>query len=249
MIPKIIWQTYEGPFEELPQYIKDCVQTWKDNNPNWEYRYMDSQQRDLFVLEQFGEEWHKIFVNLPYGVLKADVWRHMVLYVFGGVYADIDTICKSPIEIWLKENMDTTYFLDDDSKNLCQFILSSSKNNIVFIKILELIKNKLTNKELIKSMFGERIQDFEENITGNIACTEAVREFLDIPANLNLLNDYDQINNLKSLKNNNFFYYGKESFDMLHNYPIKHLGASSIGNWTDGYIQWQKQEKITKEFL
>jgi hypothetical protein len=248
MIPKIIWQTYEVPFNELPQHIKDCAQTWKDNNPNWEYRYMDSKQRDVFVLEQFGEEWYKIFTSLPYGVLKADIWRHMVMYTYGGVYADLDTVCQSPIEVWIKEDMNTTYFVDDDSINLCQFILSSSKNNIVYSKILELIKNKLTNKELVQSMLGKRIQDFEEKLTGNIACTEAIREFLGIPTNLNLLNDYDQINNLKSLKENKFFYYGKESIDMLHNYPIKHLVGSKTWN-SENYIQWQKQESITKEFI
>lgn len=249
MTPKIIWQTYEVPFEELPQYIKDCAQTWKDNNPSWEYRYMDAKQRDEFVLNNFEKEWHNIFINLPYGVLKADIWRHMVLYVYGGVYSDIDTICRSPIEFWLKEDMNTTYFVDYDFKYLCQFVLSSSKNNIIYKKILDLIKDKLTNKELIKGMLGTSIQTFEENITGSIVCTEAIREFLGISESLNLVNDYNKINTFKSLEEHKFFYYGKESIEMLHNYPIKHLGASSIGNWTDGYIQWQKQEKITKEFL
>jgi len=248
MIPKIIWQTYEIPFDELPQYVKNCAQTWKDNNPSWEYRYMDSKQRDAFVLEQFGKEWHHIFINLPYGVLKADIWRHMVLYIYGGVYSDLDTICQEPIEFWLKEDMNTTYFVDYDYKYLCQFVLSSSANNIIYKKILDLIKNKLTNKELIKSMFVKSIQEFEENITGSIVCTEAVREFLGIPENFDLVNDYDKIKNFESLKENKFFYYGKESISMLHEYPIQHLVGSK--NWSDeNYIQWQKQEKITKEFL
>jgi hypothetical protein len=248
MIPKIIWQTYEVPFDELPQYVKNCAQTWKDSNPTWEYRYMDSKQRDAFVLEQFGEEWHHIFINLPYGVLKADIWRHMVLYIYGGVYSDLDTICQEPIEFWLKEDMNTTYFVDYDYKYLCQFVLSSSANNIIYKKILDLIKNKLTNKELIKSMFVKSIQEFEENITGSIVCTEAVREFLGIPENFDLVNDYDKIKNFESLKENKFFYYGKESINMLHEYPIQHLVGSKTWN-SENYIQWQKQKSITKEFI
>ena len=51
MIPKIIWQTYECPYDELPQYAKDCTKTWIDKNPTWEYRYVDAQEREKFVLD------------------------------------------------------------------------------------------------------------------------------------------------------------------------------------------------------
>lgn len=248
MIPKIIWQTYEVPFYQLPEYIKIYPQTWIDNNPSWEYRYMDSKERDIFVLNNFDSEWYKIFTSLPYGVLKADIWRHMVLSVYGGIYADLDTICKAPIETWLKQDMNTTYFIDDDYKYFCQFVLSSAKNNLIYKKILDTIKEKLLNKNLVETFLNKNIQSFEEHLTGSIVCTDAIRSFLKIPNDFDLISDYDKINSLDTLKENKFFYYERQSYEMLHDYPIKHLVGSH--NWKDeGYIQWQKQNPIRENFL
>jgi mannosyltransferase OCH1-like enzyme len=248
MTPKIIWQTYEVPFDQLPQYIKNCAQTWKDCNPEWEYRYMDAKQRDEFVLNNFDKEWYKIFTKLPRGVFKADIWRHMVLSIHGGVYADLDTLCKAPIETWLKSEMNTTYFMDFDYKYFCQFVLSSVPNNDVYKKILDTIKEKILDDALVQKLLNKPIQEFGDHLTGSLVCTEAIRLFLKIPNNLDLINDYEEINSLKTLQKNKFFYYEKQSYKMLHNYPIEHLVGSN--NWQDqGYIQWQKQGPIKEKFL
>ena len=244
MIPKIIWQTYEVPFEELPQYAKDCAQTWKDCNPEWEYKYMDAKQRNDFVLNNFDKEWHNIFTKLPYGVLQSDIWRHMVLFVYGGVYADLDTVCNKPIETWLKSDMNTTVFIDDGDKNFCQFILASIPKNIIYKNLLDFVKNRLMDKNFIENYLNEKIQSFEENTTGAIACTESVRLFLNIPSGLNLVKDYKKINDIKEVKENKFFYYNKKIAD---DDLIKHFVGSKV--WTKDYIRWQEQDPIKEHFL
>ena len=238
MIPKIIWQTYEVPFDELPEYAKECIKTWKDSNPEWQYRYMDAKERDKFVLENFDSDWYDIFINLRHGVLKADIWRHMVMFKYGGVYADVDTLCKGPISLWLKNEMNTTYFIDDDNVFFCQFVLSSTPNNNIYKYILDSIKNKLKDKNVIYKL-NKNVKNFEQMIVGSAICTEAIKNFLNIPKEFDLIKNYKEIVNFESLLKNKFFYYGKESYEMLHNYPIKHLMASL--NWNKGdYIQWQK---------
>ena len=244
MIPKIIWQTYEVPFEELPQYIKDCAQTWKDNNPSWEYKYMDAKQRNEFVLNNFDKEWHNVFTKLPYGVLQSDIWRHMVLFVYGGVYADLDTICNKPVETWLKNDMSTTVFIDDGNTEFCQFLIASISNNIIYKNLLDFIKNRLMDKNFIENYLNKRIQDFEQNTTGAIACTEAVKLFLNIPKNLDLFKDYKKINNIKEVKENKFFYYSHKVVDTN---LVKHFVGSKV--WTNNYIRWQEQDPIKESFI
>jgi len=244
MIPKIIWQTYEVPFENLPQYIKDCAQTWKDCNPEWEYRYMDAKQRNEFVLNNFDKEWHNIFTKLPYGVLQSDVWRHMVLFIHGGVYADLDTVCNKPIESWLKNNMSTTVFVDDLPTNFCQFLIASIPKNIIYKDLLDFIKNRLMDKNFIAGYLNKRVQDFEENTTGANACTEALKLFLNIPSELDLIRDYEKINNIKKAKDNKFFYYNKK---IVNTNFIKHFTGSKV--WTKDYIRWQEQDPIRENFL
>jgi len=150
--------------------------------------------------------------------------------------------------LWLKDDMNTTYFVDDDYKYFGLFVISSTPNNIIYKKILKLIKNKLTDKETVEKFLNKKVQAFEENITGSIVCTESIRSSLNIPENLDLIKDYEEIKNLQTLKDNKFFYYGKESYEMLHDYPIKHLMGSL--NWNDeDYIKWQKHEQIKENFL
>jgi mannosyltransferase OCH1-like enzyme len=51
----------------------------------------------LFNLEEFKEYKH-IYTSLKYPVSRADVARMMVLYIYGGVYLDLDFIGKRSLE-------------------------------------------------------------------------------------------------------------------------------------------------------
>ena len=70
MIPKIIWQTYETPYKDLPKYIIEYSNSWIEKNPDWEYRYMSATEREQFVEEHFGKEWLKIYKSYPYNVMR-----------------------------------------------------------------------------------------------------------------------------------------------------------------------------------
>lgn len=37
---------------------------------------------------------------MPIGVMKADLWRYLIIADQGGVYSDIDTVCCLPIDYW-----------------------------------------------------------------------------------------------------------------------------------------------------
>lgn len=95
MIPQIIWQTHECDYQDLPDLYKSNSQTWKDGFPDWEYRYSSSVDRDNFV-EEFFPEYLQIFRHIRPGIYKADFWRYLVLYQFGGLYADMDSTFVKP---------------------------------------------------------------------------------------------------------------------------------------------------------
>jgi mannosyltransferase OCH1-like enzyme len=101
MIPKIIWQThktFEPPFISLP-YIK----TWIEKNPDFSWYYFDDIKCDSFIADHFSEEFVNMYRSLPYGVMKSDAWRIAIIYVYGGIYADLDTTCLKPANEWLKD--------------------------------------------------------------------------------------------------------------------------------------------------
>lgn len=46
-----------------------------------------------------------MYRSFPYNVQRWDTIRYMILYVYGGVYTDLDTECFKPIEPLLKDVM------------------------------------------------------------------------------------------------------------------------------------------------
>ena len=95
-IPKIIWQTHNYLYEELPKHLKQVTQTWINLNPTWEYRYVDHIARAEFVKTEDPVLYTHFEKLAP--ITQADLWRYLVTYTYGGVYADMDSVCNSPLD-------------------------------------------------------------------------------------------------------------------------------------------------------
>ena len=94
-IPKIIHQTYRTA--NLPSRLQYYVQTWRELNPGWEVRFYDDQACLDFVTQHFPQ-YLEAYVSLPKSVEQSDFFRYLIIYKFGGVYTDIDTECKAPLD-------------------------------------------------------------------------------------------------------------------------------------------------------
>ena len=228
MIPKIIWQTYKDSFDQLQPYMVDAVNTWKNLNPDFEYRYMDDTQAAEFILNEYGQEWHNIFVNLPVGVMRGDLWRYMIIYKYGGVYADLDTECLNPINTWLNEDYDMIVCPETDI-HYCQWTFAASAGHPVLKSVLDTIKEKLLNPE-----YGS--PHFVHTHTGPSIWTEGINKALDFKID-NLINDYLLLNSCNNAKLYKFHCYGGENWRIFHFIDVKHIYGSQ--KWNDGnYIQW-----------
>mmetsp|Transcript_50455 Transcript_50455/g.151963 ORF Transcript_50455/g.151963 Transcript_50455/m.151963 type:complete len:367 (-) Transcript_50455:77-1177(-) len=68
-------------------------------NPNYEVRFFDNEASRSLVAEHFPE-FLSLYDDLDENVMRADMWRYLVLYRYGGVYLDFDVECKRPIDEW-----------------------------------------------------------------------------------------------------------------------------------------------------
>ncbi|KAJ1554942.1 membrane-bound alpha-1,6- mannosyltransferase Initiation-specific [Nowakowskiella sp. JEL0078] len=66
-------------------------------------------------VDNYFPQFSKVFSHLPLPVLRADVFRYMVLTVFGGIYSDIDTRCLRPIDKWTDNNKDINLIVGIES--------------------------------------------------------------------------------------------------------------------------------------
>lgn len=94
-VPKIIHQTWKST--EIPSKFINWIKTWTANHPDWDYfLWTDESARALikdkypFLLPTFD--------SYSEGIRKADALRYVILYEFGGVYADMDLESLKPID-------------------------------------------------------------------------------------------------------------------------------------------------------
>lgn len=97
-IPQIIHQTVEDK-HNISCEVLECMQTWKDMNPGYEHRLYDARDRDQFIRKHYPEL-HSVYQALSTNVERADLWRYLALHKYGGVYADSDVRCITPVHEW-----------------------------------------------------------------------------------------------------------------------------------------------------
>ncbi|KAF7510943.1 hypothetical protein GJ744_005773 [Endocarpon pusillum] len=91
---KNIWQT--GP-KDADERDQDCKQ-WKEHNQGWEYTYLTDMDALDFV-ESLASipSLVTVYKNYPLPILRADLLRYLLLWYYGGFYADIDVHPVLPI--------------------------------------------------------------------------------------------------------------------------------------------------------
>tara|TARA_Y100001972_G_C7648233_1_gene325856 strand:- start:1340 stop:2185 length:846 start_codon:yes stop_codon:yes gene_type:complete len=99
----------DDPEEKIPKKIFQCFKTRnmvpdkvidniKNLNPQWEYHFYDDNMCIQFLNDHYGKEYVDKFNGFKKGAHKADLWRYCVLYMYGGVYIDIDLEMLVPLD-------------------------------------------------------------------------------------------------------------------------------------------------------
>lgn len=132
-IPRRIWQTMNT--RRLPPFMKQVAESWTKLNPEYEYCLFDDDDLAEFVRAEFPDflpGWQK----LQHGASKADLWRYLIMFKHGGVYADLDCFCRTPLREWI--NPEAAYVTQVGvNKDLCQWLLISIPENPIFLRAAE----------------------------------------------------------------------------------------------------------------
>ncbi|KAI9712019.1 MAG: hypothetical protein M1820_001727 [Bogoriella megaspora] len=203
--PRKIWQTWKiGPlgFDE-----RDLVtaRTWTVKNPGMRYEVLTDDNDMQFVETHFGPEGLNrsdivdMYRSLNLKIIKADLLRYMVMYVDGGVYADIDVEALKPVSRFIPERFDEGDIdmiigvevdqpeyqdhpiLGKKSKSFCQWTFACKPRLPVMLTLIDNILawlRETANKENVP--ISELHLDFDEVLsgTGPSAFTIAVLDYM-----------------------------------------------------------------------
>jgi len=147
-IPRVIHQTMKS--SRLPTHMwTSGPHTWIKHNPAWEHRFYDDKDCEEFIRVHVPEAlpaWNVCRI----GAMKADLFRYAVLWIHGGLYADIDTYACGPIENYVSNELSYITSLAHGERRSPQHqVIIISSQNWLMKKCIELsIENIINDKPI-----------------------------------------------------------------------------------------------------
>ncbi|EMF7749406.1 hypothetical protein V4G62_001699 [Campylobacter coli] len=148
---KTIWTFWE-PKDKMPGYVKLCIETWKVFFQTYRVVILDYSNLHNFLPKDFYDE--SLYEN--FSLLKqADAIRAAVLYLYGGIWLDADTIITSS---------KIKYFFENPS-NFSIFsshigVLKAKKGSIICFNWFQECQKRILNYRKIKESNGD-LRQFE----------------------------------------------------------------------------------------
>ena len=126
-IPKILFMYWHQGWNNAPDIVKRCADTWQRHNPAWDIYLLDSttianKVKLPTALKSF---------NLPLPALS-DIIRICLLKKYGGVWADATLWCVRPLDDWIESVCDRSGFFAYDKpgsdRPISSWFLAASRN-------------------------------------------------------------------------------------------------------------------------
>jgi len=248
-IPKKIFQTWEVPTDKMSQEMRNLINTWKEKNPNYNYILYDAKDRENFIKNNFTKQIYDAYCRILPGAYKADLWRYCVLYIYGGVYIDIDTICIGNLDDFLQEGIEFVCIIDfnrsltDGQHNLANGFIASVPQSKILKYCIDIIIYQIDNNIIPHSKL---------NFSGPGVLGRAMNTYLNLPEynsfvgkegkcdNVYFLKFEEMTEYVKDISTNNILFQNKNG-----NRDIQIIYNNEI-NRQENYICWVTSSKILK---
>jgi len=170
-IPKNIFQTHKSKEYILKKpKILNAIASWKCLEPEYKYYFYDDQACEKFMKEKMGGDIYKAYVRLTMPVMKADLFRYCIIYYYGGIYADTDTICLFKPNLFINNSLLT--IVPENNLHLCQWVFAAPRLSPIIKSVINLSVERILTIEKIK---GEHIIHY---LTGPCVFTDGVELYL-----------------------------------------------------------------------
>lgn len=84
---KIIHQTWKTT--DIPRYFLHWVKSWSKNHPDWTYMFWTDESARMLISDKYPN-FLSVFDMYSENIRRADAIRYIILYEYGGIYADLD---------------------------------------------------------------------------------------------------------------------------------------------------------------
>eukprot|EP00877_Chromochloris_zofingiensis_P006659 jgi/Chrzof1/2246/Cz11g08085.t1 len=170
VIPKIIHQSWKN--RDLPLAFQAGRESWVQHNKGWDYKLWTDEDNQQLVATHFPWFLHT-YDSFARNIMRADVARYMYMYMYGGVYADLDVECLKPMDSLLKGHGAVLAYMGNDTSwehSIPNAFMASVPQHPFWLMVLF----------KVQQLAAKNVQP--EHVTGPVALQRAVAE-LWVPSN------------------------------------------------------------------
>ena len=203
-IPKIIHQSYTNT---VNFHLFSTISTWKEMNINYEYIYWNDNDCYTFIKDNFDKSVLEAYNMLYAGAYKSDIFRLCVLYIYGGIWTDISSLCEVPLDnIINNENLIIVKDTDDVQSiygNIYQAFIITEPKNIIINHILQFTINRVINHHEFNNKYPQFLNQTIA-VTGPTIFAMGINSFINRPVDSPINDNEIYFNdiNIKLLKHN-----------------------------------------------
>ena len=99
-IPKIIHLSVGRKGWSTTGSFVGFVSNMKEQHPDWTFIFWNGEKIDAFMAGH--AEYRDVYNSYPYAVQRWDMIRYLILYEYGGIYADLDYECIDALDSLLE---------------------------------------------------------------------------------------------------------------------------------------------------
>jgi mannosyltransferase OCH1-like enzyme len=238
MIPKIIWQTYKSSLP--PTQALSSIRSWLEKNTDYEWIYFDDIKCDKFIKDHFDKDFYEMYRALPFGVMRADVWRVAIVYVYGGIYTDLDTVCLQPASLWTT-TADLVVAVETPHGSIANFTFAAKPKHPALYTVLETFLETYSSPNFLNKVekTATPVQNF-----GAHAFSYGLLKHYGLSSKESMQGGATIYNTNSKVKEENavFFPYEEHRFapNPTNNTYVHHQTASVF--WNGGYQSWRQQQ-------
>jgi hypothetical protein len=178
-IPQQIWQTFKT--NTVPIGMYKAADTWVRKNPDFQYNFLtDDDCRQMIA--DFDGDLLKCYERTPPGAFRADILRYCALYQFGGVYADMDTVCKYPMGKLIQNEDQLIVAFDANPTKLFNAFMCAKPKHPILEMILNQIKAALLDDTIYRQVKANPTLLYD--ITGPGGLAQAVTTVMGLPSGI-----------------------------------------------------------------
>jgi len=132
---RTIWLLWTQGFENAPEVVKLCLDSWKQHNPGWDIRALD-----LAELNRLIDLSHLTDVGRPdiTPQVHSNLTRLCLLRRYGGVWADATVFCREPLDNWLEPYVKTGFFVFRNpgrDRLMATWFMAANPDNEILVKL------------------------------------------------------------------------------------------------------------------